>query len=117
MGEILDDGPKLHDDLRLVGRAVKQRWPIPEEKRVAILSRLFRIVEENPEDEVAIKAIAQLRGMEQQNQKDEQTQLLHNDRNRFLEIATRLGIGSVVGRIASERTGNGSESVDESGTD
>lgn len=117
MGEILNDRPKLHDDLRLIGRAVKQRWPIPQEKKQEILDRLFSIVTDNPDDEVAIKAIGQLRGMEQQNQKDEQTQLLHNDRNRFLEIANRLGIGKVVDRIAADRTGVDSEPVDEPGAD
>lgn len=33
---------------------------------------------------------------EQQNQKDEQASQLQHDRNRFLAIATRLGIGDAV---------------------
>ena len=112
MGELLEPGGKFHDDIRLVGRAVKQRWPIPDDKKTEILKRLFDIVEDNPDDEVAIKAIGQLKSMEAQNQKDEQTAILHSDRNRFLEIANRLGIGKSIGGASGVGANNADTVVD-----
>ena len=110
---ILDAGSKFHDDCRLVAMAVKKRWPISEDVKQRLVERLATVAFENPDDQIAIKAASVLKSMEQQNQKDEQTAVVQSDRNRFLEIAQRLGIAHRVERI--ERIGTGSiiEPVDE----
>lgn len=89
-------------DMRLIGMAIKKRWDISPETKKLIIDRLNSIVSTNADDEVAIKAINQLRQMELQNQKDEQTAVLQSDRNRFLAIAERLGLGQSVGGIPQD---------------
>lgn len=88
------DPAKQHDDLRLLRMAVRKRWEIPEEFRSIAIDRLRAIVEEG-DDEIALKAIAEARHMESQNQKDEhklvdvRTQLEHD---RLDAIAAELGV-------------------------
>lgn len=65
------DRAKLHDDLRLLGKALKQRWEIPDDFRGVVISRLRDMIENSPDDEIVLKAIVQIRNMEAQNQKDE----------------------------------------------
>lgn len=109
---ILETGSKFHDDCRLVTMAVKKRWPISEEVKNRLIDRLASIAVDSPEDETAIKAANVLRSMEQQNQKDEQTSAIQSDRNRFLEIAKRLGIGKRIERIDGSGTGSSGSIVD-----
>lgn len=44
-GRLLLDNEKAHDDLRLLRRAIKKRWDIPEEFRGIIVGRLREIIE------------------------------------------------------------------------
>jgi ABC-type branched-subunit amino acid transport system ATPase component len=92
--------------------AVKKRWPISEEVKSRLVERLAMIAVDSPEDDTAIKAANVLRSMEQQNQKDEQTNNLQSDRNRFLEIAARLGIGKSVGGATRIGADSGAEIID-----
>ncbi len=74
-------------DLKLLNRAIRNRWDIPAEYRTVMVNRLIRIVEkesvtvmtrtgpcclEEPADRNAILAAKVLIGMEGQNQQDEQ---------------------------------------------
>ena len=91
------DKAKQHDDIRLLNVAIKKRWDIPEEFRQVIIDRLKCIVND-PDDELALKAIAQVTKLESQNQTDEHKQLDEFSR-RVLDIANRLGIKPGVGEI------------------
>ena len=69
-GRLFLDPAKQHDDLRLLRRAIKKRWQIPDEFRDVIVGRLRDIIIE-ADEEIALKAIAEVRHLEAQNQKDE----------------------------------------------
>lgn len=111
-GNLLAASSKLHDDFRLVSRAIKKRWPISDELKAGLIERLEKIIEENEDDEVAIKAINVIKGMEQQNQKDEQTAILQSDRNRFLDIAERLGLDKSSVGVTEARSGSDFKTID-----
>lgn len=94
-GRLFLDRAKYHDDLRLWNRAIKQRWKIDESFRDIAVERLRKIIEECDDDEIALKAIAQVRQLEAQNQKDEhkvldvRVQIRHD---QLPGIAADLGI-------------------------
>jgi hypothetical protein len=91
---LLLDPAKQHDDLRLIRRAMKQRWEIPDTTRKLILDRITAIVTDGTDD-LALKAIAEIRHMEAQNQKDEHkfAELKIQQHNtRMDDIAAELGI-------------------------
>jgi hypothetical protein len=83
----LSDHKQVLTDARLMARAVRERWPIDEEKRAAIVNRLCRIVDAEEvatitgdgrqvmdEDKAARNSIAAARvlvSMIGQNQRDE----------------------------------------------
>jgi len=98
MGRLLLDREKMHDDLRLLRMANKRRWDIDDDMRDVIISRLRNVVETG-DDEIALKAIAEIRHMESQNQKDEHLEA-NEFRTRLLEYAARRGIA--IGGITSE---------------
>lgn len=107
-GRLFLDRSKLHDDLRLLGTALKRRWDISEDFRDTIVDRLRDIVS-NGDDEIALKAIVQARNMEAQNQRDEHKQL-DEFSQRIITLATRLGVDLTplgIGDQASERAGRG----------
>jgi hypothetical protein len=105
MGRLFLDREKMHDDLRLLRMANKRRWDIDDDMREVIISRL-RAVVETGNDDIALKAIAEIRHMESQNQKDEHLEA-NEFRTRLLEYAARRGIA--IGGIAS---GSGSSQGD-----
>lgn len=93
-GRLFLDQAKQHDDLRLLRRAIKKRWEIPDDFRSTILSRLQAIVE-GEDDEMALKAIAETRALEAQNQKDEHKIVdvrIHRKLSELAGIAADLGI-------------------------
>lgn len=91
---LLLDRRKQHDDLRLLRRAIKKRWDIPAEFRGLIVDRLREVILHG-DDDIAIKAIAEARHLEAQNQKDEhkvidvRVQIRHD---QLPGIAADLGI-------------------------
>lgn len=110
------DPPKQHDDLRLLRHAIKQRWEIPEDFRGAIVARLRGLID-CEDDEIALKAIAEARHLEAQNQRDEHKIIdvrVHRKLSELAGIAAELGIdvdlvanaerscGGGPGRIAAE---------------
>jgi hypothetical protein len=72
-GELLCDGKpqRLHDDLRLLGRAQKENWPVDPEYMAAITRRVESIALQNADDEICLKAVARLQAMIEQNRKAE----------------------------------------------
>lgn len=97
-------------DVALVGRAVKERWPVDASKRPAIVNRLMQIVEkttvsiltkggkvvevESSADTNAIAAVRTLVAMEGQNQNDEH----HVDKQSKPSVpgVNPFGIGTAV---------------------
>jgi hypothetical protein len=110
-GRLFLDPAKQHDDLRLLRRAIKKRWEIPEEFRDVIVGRLRDIIMESDEA-TALKAIAEVRHMEAQNQKDEHkiVDVSISARNDRLDaIAADLGIDQgLVELVAREASGGDS---------
>ena len=83
---VLGDPHREKSDLNLIRKAVRLRWSVPDEKRPAVVGRLLKIMERESvdvpcgegvfpstyhADANAIKAAAVLRGMEQDNQRDD----------------------------------------------
>lgn len=110
-GRLLLDPAKQHDDLRLLRMAVRKRWDIPEEFRVIAIERLQKIVE-GDDDEIAMKAIAEARHMESQNQKDEHKIVdvqAQREHDRLDVIASELGIDQgLIESVAREAGGSDS---------
>lgn len=91
---ILLDPKKRRDDMRMIHMAARKRWPIPDHVRERIVKRLTDIVDSD-DDEMTIKAIAEFRHLESQNQKDEHKLIDVNAATRDAElsaIAADLGI-------------------------
>ena len=108
-GRLFLDPAKQHDDLRLLRRAIKKRWEIPEEFRDVIVGRLRDIIMESDEA-TALKAIAEVRHMEAQNQKDEHkiVDVSISARNDRLDaIAADLGIDQGLIESVARETGGG----------
>jgi hypothetical protein len=81
------------NNLQFEVQALRQRWPIDERTRRAIIGALLTVLKDDAasyRDKNA--AIRGLLTAEAQNQKDEHTAALQSDRNRFLEVAQQLGI-------------------------
>ena len=114
-GRLFLDPAKKHDDLRLLRRAIKKRWEIPPEFRDIIVGRLREIIE-GDDDEIALKAIAEARHLEAQNQKDEHKLVdvhLHAKITELAEIAGEIGVDIDIVEDA-ERSREGRPSITES---
>ena len=97
----------------MIEKAVTQRWPISDRYRKAAITRLMQtIADPKSSDRAVNSACRTLVAMDVVNIKDEQNSKLHTDRNRFLEVAQRLGIGDAVKRISENGTDSDSGCVD-----
>lgn len=95
---LLLDPAKQHDDLRLIRRAMRQRWEISAEMRDLIAGRLVGILQDG-DDAIALKAIAEIRQMESQNQKDEHSkavQALEQLHDQLASILDRATVGGAI---------------------
>ena len=110
-------------DIRMYQKAAEQRWPIEPKHRQEILMRLLRIVA-HPEskDRAVIAASRTIAALDVINLNDDKKRRAESDRNRFLEVAERLGIAHaaapvppgdsgtsdiIIDGTAVERTGEG----------
>ena len=87
---------------------MKKQWNIPDEFKDIILERLTKIVSEGDDDEIALKAIAEVRHMNSQNQKDQHKVLdvsLQFNHARLSQVASELGIDESVIIEAHARSG------------
>ena len=102
----------IRSDLKLIERSIRQRWPIPDSSREDIVLEMLRIVGNDAAGERAkIMAAKTLVAMDTLNQKDEHVSQLQSDRNRFLEIAERLGIRENPAGILTDGTDDNSAVV------
>jgi hypothetical protein len=116
-GRLFIDPAKQHDDIRLLRRAIKKRWEIPDEFRGIIVGRLREIIEHG-DDEIALKAIAEARQIEAQNQKDEHKVVDVRISNRHAEldaIAADLGVDVGLIEAVSRKTSGGHSVTEGSG--
>jgi hypothetical protein len=110
--QLLVDPAKRHDDLRLIRRAMRQRWEIPDRTRALIMERLAEILEHGADD-IALKAVAEIRHMEAQNQKDEHKiadYAIQQRHARVDAIARELGVDPGLIVDASEASGSSVDS-------
>ena len=94
-------------DMKMIETAAKHRWAIPESHRIEAVEALMQIlVGLESSDREKIAATRALVAMDVLNQKDEHENQLQSDRNRFLEIAERLGIRKIVEPTAEDGAGD-----------
>ena len=91
---------------RLYGRAVINRWEIPNEKKGEVMASLIDIATNGTEESSRIAAARAIIAAESQNQKDEHAKI-DEFKERVLAIAQRCGIDVDLLRI-SETTQDGS---------
>jgi len=93
----------------MMARSLEQRWPMTAEQRQAVIDRLLKIMSDPlASHREATSAAKALMSAEQQNQKDEHTHdAADDDRNRFFDIAERLGLVQGSAGIADRRTSGG----------
>jgi len=114
-GRLFCDRAKLHDDIRLLGMAIRKRWQVSDEMKDAILQRLESVIKFSPDDEIAIKAIAQVRAMEQQNQKDEHKVVdveIQQQHARLDAVADELGVDRAAIEATCRQASIGDSSVE-----
>ena len=105
--------------MRLLRRAINKRWDIPDEFKGLIVGRLKTIITQGS-DEIALKAIAEIRHLELQNQKDEHKVIdvkLALRNTDLDEIASDLGIEISVIEDASRKAGISFDSTEVDGED
>jgi hypothetical protein len=64
-GLLAEDEFALKKDVKLMQRAVRERWGVPKHRRKPIVDRLCDIAESNPDDELAVSATRVLVTMDQ----------------------------------------------------
>ena len=90
-------------DIKMIGRALRERWPITQETREKIVSELLEILDDpDAKERDKIAASKVLMAGDVINQRDEQQNNVQSNRDRFLEIAERLGIAD---RFTGDETG------------
>jgi hypothetical protein len=101
----MSDDDLSTQEIKDVGRAFRERWPIGNDFRTAVIRRLLHIVaDKDASTRDVIAASRALLQAEKQNQDDD----WHDDEteqqgNRFLEIARQLGLEVSVEPIPEER--------------
>lgn len=113
-GRLFLDRERHAADIKLWRKAIRQRWNISEEFQTVALARLEKIIGNGQDDEIALKAIAELRHLMAQNQKDEHKVIdvhVQARNDELLEIASELGIEVSVIEHASRQADSGSGST------
>lgn len=92
----------------MIERAANQRWDIkPEYKDALIQQLMFVIADPASSKREKVSASRALIAAEAQNQSDEQRdEQIDEERNRFLDIAEKLGINTTIEQLPEAR-GNG----------
>lgn len=97
-------------ELQMWAMAVRNRWLTEELKPLAI--EAIRSGLQSSQSRVQLAATKLLLTMESQNQRDELASQKDADRSRFLAIAERLGLSSLLGITAEARTSGDSTTID-----
>ena len=78
-------------EARLIGRAIRSRWPIPDNIKAGVIAELARIATTGEKEASRVAASRAIIAAEAQNQSDEQSEA-EDFRRRVLEIAQRCGV-------------------------
>ena len=102
-------------DVRMIQKAMEQRWDIKPEYKSALVRRLVAIIA-NPNSTAreVTSASRALIAAEAQNQSDEHSdEQIDEQRNRFLAVAERLGLETTIEQLpetgSSEDSGTASQ--------
>ncbi len=103
-------------DIRMEARALRQRWPISDEVRSAIVQRMLKtIADPEASDRAVSVAVKALLAAEAQNQKDDHKKSeleTISDRNyRFDAIAAELGLSQDFIESVAREAGIGARSL------
>ena len=97
-------------DVRMIQKAMEQRWDIKPEYKSALVRRLVAIIA-NP-DSTAREVTSASRALiaaEAQNQSDEHSEeQIDEQRNRFLAVAERLGLETTIEQLPERGSGDDS---------
>ena len=95
-------------DVRMIQKAMEQRWDIKPEYKSALVRRLVAIIA-NP-DSTAREVTSASRALiaaEAQNQSDEHSdEQIDEQRNRFLAVAERLGLETTIEQLPETGSGD-----------
>ena len=84
-------------EMKMIEQAVGNRWPITQEYRALCVARMMQILADpSTNARTAISATRALAALDSLNQHDNEQHQTNDARNRFLDVAKRLGIGSAV---------------------
>lgn len=95
-------------DIRMIQKAMEQRWPIKQEYKEALVKRLMRIIADPKSSPREVTAASRaLMAAEQQNIGDEQEEnaAINTGGNRFLAIARQLKLGVLDGVVVAAGAG------------
>lgn len=79
-------------EARLLGRAIRSRWNIPEAEKANVMDSLLHLATNGAEESTRIAAAKAIIAAEAQNQKDEHAQA-DALRRKLLELAIEYGSG------------------------
>jgi Flp pilus assembly secretin CpaC len=97
------------NDVRLIGRAMRERWPIADNLRAGIVQQLVKIIATSDSDRARVAAARVLKDMDALNQSDEHFEANQLEQLRFLEVADEIGIGGLIETTAEGSTDTGDE--------
>ena len=92
-------------DIRLVGRAIREGWPVTEEVKAKVIAALMEIVDSRDPD-LMLEAIDRLQkadklNVDRESLKQKQSKDDEDRRLQLLELAQRIPVGELA-RLASE---------------
>lgn len=93
-------------DVRMIQRAMEQRWPIKPEYRQALVARLVKIIADPKSSPREVTAASKaLIAAEAQNAADEQhDDRMDDSRNRILDALARINAGANPGIVDARGT-------------
>lgn len=98
----------------MYGRAMKENWPIKPEYREVIVNHLMKVIlDPSYSERHKQSAIRHLMSADAQNKSVKVYDNIDQSRNRFLDIAERLGIGTSPSRVANGASGGDYSNPDE----
>lgn len=100
-------------DIRMIQKAMEQRWPIKPEYRSVLVQRLTRIIADPQSTPREVTAAAKgLIAAESQNQKDEHARI-DEFNDRILALARRCGVSVDLLGLGQAAIGDAAERDDE----
>lgn len=93
-------------EIRLIGRAIKEDWPIDEGKRQRIVEQLMQVAEGAEKESDSVAACRVLAAMVKHNRNVEKDARIESDRHKLLAIAERIRLGRSAGNDGDSGSGS-----------